>query len=115
MFDYLQEDWGNKDLISINQTLLWPNDLAQLVDNFVLLNKKRNLVYRFERDSVYEFNLSSQKSLRRQSSLYPCHDMQANTSLKWNILNIKHVGTRTPRFDMIRYKVKNTFGFQPYK
>ena len=59
--DYLQDDWGNKDPTSINQALFRPNNLAQPADNFVLLNEERNLVDRFERDSIYEFNLSSQK------------------------------------------------------
>ncbi len=57
--DYLQDDWGNEDPTSINQALPRPNDLAQLADNFVLSNEERNLVDRFEKDSVYEFNLSS--------------------------------------------------------
>ena len=57
--DYLQDNWGNEDPTSINQTLLWPNDLTQSADNFVLSNKERNLVDRFERNSIYEFNLSS--------------------------------------------------------
>ncbi len=56
--DYLHDDWGNEDLISINQALFWPNDLAQPVDNFVLSNKEKNLVNSFERDNVYKFNQS---------------------------------------------------------
>ena len=113
--DYLQDDWGNEDLTSINQAPPWPNDLTQPADNFVLSNEKRNLVDRFERDSIFEFNLISQEPLPRQSSLSSCHDTQTNAALKWDISNIKHVGTRTPGFDMVRRKVKNTFGFQPYK
>ncbi len=57
--DYLQDDWGNKDFISINQAPSWPNNLAQPADNFVLSNKERNLINKFERNSVYEFNPSS--------------------------------------------------------
>ena len=59
--DYLQDDWENEDLTFINQAPLWPNILAQPADYFVLSNEEKNLVNRFERDSVYEFNLSSQK------------------------------------------------------
>lgn len=72
--DYLQADWGNEDSISINQAPPQPNNLAQPVDNFVLSNKERNLVDRFEKDSVYEFNLSSQKPSPRRLHLSPCHD-----------------------------------------
>lgn len=57
--DYLQDNWGNKDLTSINQTPLWPNDLAQSADSFGMSNKEKNLVDKFERDNVFEFNLSS--------------------------------------------------------
>ncbi len=109
--DYLQDDSGNEDSTSINQALLWLNDLAQSADNFVLSNKERNLVNKFERDSIYEFNLSSRELSPRRSPLSPCHDTQANAVSKWDILNIKHVGTRVPGFDMVRRKVKNTFGF----
>ena len=113
--DYLQDDWRNKDSTSINQAPLWPNDLAQPADNFVLSNEKRNLVDKFERDSVFKFNLSSREPSPRRSSLSPCHDMQANAASKWDMPNIKHIGTKTPGFDMVRRKVKNTFGVQPYK
>lgn len=41
--------------------------------------------------------------------------MQANIASKWDISNIKHIGTKTSGFDMVRCKVKNTFGFQTYK
>ncbi len=47
--------------------------------------------------------------------LSPYHDKQANAILKWNIFNIKYLGIRIPEFDIVRCKVKNTFGFQPYK
>ena len=57
--DYLQDDWGNKNPTSINQALSWPNGLAQLANNFVLSNKEENLVYKFKRESIYKFNLSS--------------------------------------------------------
>lgn len=36
--DYLNNDLRNKDLIFINKTSFWPNNLAHLVDSFVLLN-----------------------------------------------------------------------------
>ena len=80
--DYLQDDWGNEDPTSINQAPPWPNDLAQPADNFVLSNEERNLVNRFERNSVFEFNLSSQEPSPRQSSLSPRHDTQANAASK---------------------------------
>lgn len=59
--DYLQDSQTNKDPTSINQTSLWPNNLAQSADNFVMSIKKRNLVNKFEKNCVVEFNLSSQK------------------------------------------------------
>lgn len=55
-FDYLQDDQENKNLIFINQTCSQPNDLVQPVANFILSNKKRNLVDRFEKDNVLKFN-----------------------------------------------------------
>ncbi len=80
--DYLQDDWGNEDPTSINQALPRPNDLAQSVDNFVLSNEERNLVDRFERDSVYKFNLSSREPSPRRSLLSLCHNTQANAVSK---------------------------------
>lgn len=41
--------------------------------------------------------------------------MQAIIKLKWDILNIKQTGIRIPEVDMVYYKVKNIFGFYPYK
>ena len=61
--DYLQDDLGNKDSISINHALPWSNDLVQPADNFRFSNEDRNLLKRFGIDSIYEFNLSSQKPL----------------------------------------------------
>lgn len=58
-FDYLQDDSENEDPISINQASSWPNNLIQLAGNFVMSNKDRNLLNKFEIYSVYEFNLSS--------------------------------------------------------
>ncbi len=60
-FDYLQDDWGNEDPISINQGFPWPNNLAQPANNFVLSNKEKNLVNKFKKNSIYEFNLSSRE------------------------------------------------------
>lgn len=57
--DYLQDDWENEDPTSINQVPPGSNDLVQLADNYVLSNKKSNLVDKFERDSVYKLNLNS--------------------------------------------------------
>ena len=56
--NYLQDNLGNENLTLINQALFWQNNLVQLVDNFVLSNKKRNFVNKFETNSAYEFNLS---------------------------------------------------------
>lgn len=56
--NYLQNDWKNEDFISITQTVFGLNNLIQLVDNFVISNKERNLVNRFEKNSIFEFNLS---------------------------------------------------------
>lgn len=109
--DYLQDDWKNEDPTSINQVPPRSNDLVLLADNYVLSNNKSNLVDKFERDSVYKLNLSSWEPLARQSPLSPHHDTQANAISKWDIPNIKYVNTRTFGFDMICYKVKNTFGF----
>ena len=41
-FDYLQDNWENENPISINQACSRLNDLAQLVDNFILSNKEKN-------------------------------------------------------------------------
>lgn len=57
--DYSQDDSENEDLISINQAFFWPNNSIQLASDFILSNKDRNLLNRFEIDSVYEFNLNS--------------------------------------------------------
>lgn len=55
---YLQDDWKNEDPISTNQASFWLSNLAQLVNNFILSNKKKNLVDKFEKNNVFEFNLS---------------------------------------------------------
>ena len=113
--DYLEDDLGNEDSIFINQASSRSNDLAQLADNFVLSNEDRNLLDRFETNSIYEFNLSSQKPSPRQSLLTLCHNMQPNAISKWDIPKVKQFNTKTSDFDIIRHKIKNTFGFQPYK
>ena len=113
--DYLQDDLENENPIFTNKALSWPNNLAQLADNFVLSNKEKNLVNRFKRDSIYEFNLSSREPSPRRLPLSPCHNTEANAVSKWDIPNIKHVGTRISGFNMICHKVKNSFGFQLYK
>ena len=64
-FDYLQDDWGNEDFISINQAFFLPNNLVQLANNFMLSNEERNLVDRFEKDGIFEFNLNSRESSSR--------------------------------------------------
>ena len=52
------------------------------MDNFILSNKKRNLVDKFEKNRVYKFNLSSQKLLPRQLPLSSYHNMQTNVISK---------------------------------
>lgn len=44
-----------------------------------------------------------------------CHDIQPNAVSKWDISKVKLFGTRILGFDMVYCKVKNTFGFQPYR
>lgn len=81
----------------------------------MLSNNERNLVDSFERDSIYEFNLSFQELSFRQLSLSLNHNMQLNTISRCDISHIKYVGIKTLGFVMIRHKIKNSFGFQPYK
>lgn len=109
--DYLQDDWGIENLISIKQALFWPNDLAQPADNIVLSNKEKNLVNKFKKNCVYELNLSFWESSPWQLPLSFCHNTQTNTVSKWDIPIIKHIGTKTPRSNMIYCKIKNTFDF----
>lgn len=56
----LENDERNNDFIFINQAFFWPNNLVQLVDNFMLSNKKRNLVKKFQKKNLLEFNLYSE-------------------------------------------------------
>ncbi len=83
--------------------------LAQPADNFVLSNEDRNLLNRFETNSVYEFNLSSREPSPRRLPLAPRHNTQPNVISKWDIPEVKKFGTRTPGFDIVCRKVKNTF------
>ena len=80
--DYLQDDWGNKDSTFINQAFFLPNNLAQLADNFVLSNEEKNLVNRFEKNSVFEYNLSSRVPSPWLLSLSSCYDIQTNAALE---------------------------------
>lgn len=54
---YLQDNFKNED--TINKALLWPNDLAQLINNFILLNIDKKLLDMLKMHNVYKFNLSS--------------------------------------------------------
>lgn len=56
--NYFQNNSENKNPISINHTSLWPNNLVQTMDNFVISYQNINLLDKIETNNIYRYNVS---------------------------------------------------------
>lgn len=77
----------------------------------MLSNKDKNLVDRFEKSSIYKFNLSFWKTVTLTIIFISLLLHIIIRCIKMEHFDIKYIVTRILRFDMICYKIKNAFNF----